>query len=134
MYKPFSDQALQVLSQNLEEAPGTGNLVSFVAYGGAIREVAPGATAFPHREALFVMQYQSYWRSSGDDRANIGWIEHFRNSMLPYTLGAYSNYSDSLIPDWPALYFGVNLARLKVIKREYDPGNIFRFEQSIPLP
>ncbi|WNS44293.1 FAD-binding oxidoreductase [Paenibacillus sp. MMS20-IR301] len=134
IYKPFTEHALQILSDNLQAAPGNGNLASLVAYRGAISEVSPEATAFPHREALFVIQYQSYWRSSDDASARIGWIEHFRESMLPFTQGAYSNYCDSLISDWPVLYFGSNLARLKRVKQAYDPDNLFRYEQSIPLP
>ncbi|GGG06065.1 FAD-binding protein [Paenibacillus albidus] len=132
-YKPLSADALQALSKNLQNAPGPSNLVSFVAHRGAISEVASEATAFPHREALFVLQYQSYWQKDRDASANIQWIEQFRSSMLPYTHGAYANYCDSLIPDWPKAYYAENLAKLKQIKQIYDPDNLFRFEQSIPV-
>ncbi|MNW48703.1 putative FAD-linked oxidoreductase YvdP [compost metagenome] len=108
-------------------------MVSFVAYGGAIGQIPPDSTAFVHRKALFVMQYQTYWEQDELALRNIEWVEQFRESMLPYTHGAYCNYCDSLISDWPNLYFGVNIARLKHIKQAYDPENLFRFEQSIPL-
>ncbi len=131
-YEPLPDAALDVLIQNLQTAPGTANLVSFDAYGGAIGRVPADATAFVHREAHFVFQYQSYWTQDTEAEENIRWIEQFRQSMLPYTRGAYRCYCDSMIPDWPVAYFGENISRLMMVKQLYDPENLFQFDQSIP--
>lgn len=132
-YKPLSETALDILIHNLQRAPGPVNVVSFDAYGGAIRMVPETATAFPHRSALFVIQYQSYWTQTSEEDKNILWIEETRQSMLPYTKGAYRNYCDSLIIDWPTAYFGENLGRLMKVKKRYDPENMFHYQQSIPI-
>ncbi len=131
-YEPLSHEALSVLIRNLQTAPGPSNVLSLDAYGGQIRRVPESATAFPHRKSLFVMHYQSYWQQDADAEKNIKWIEGFRRSMLPYTRGAYCNYCDSAIRDWPRAYFESNLPRLIRVKQKYDPENLFSFEQSIP--
>lgn len=133
VYEPLPDAALDVLIQNLQTAPGFANVLGLDAYGGAISRIPANATAFPHRKALFGLQYQSYWHEDAEADENIKWIERFRQSMLPYTRGAYRDYIDSMIVDWPVAYFGENLARLKEVKQKYDPENLFRFEQSIPI-
>lgn len=134
-YIPLCDEALDALIHYLKIAPGPTNVVAFDAYGGVISEVPKTATAFVHREALFVIQYQSYWTPDTEEKAedNICWIEQLREAMAPYTYGAYRNYCDSMIFDWPIAYFGENLARLKSVKERYDPENFFRFPQSIPV-
>lgn len=131
-YESFTDAALTILVKNLKNAPGTSNFVVFDAYGGAIAKVPPDMTAFVHRKALFVMQYQTYWEQDSEEVNNIRWVERFRKSMLPFTRGAYRNYSDRLIDNWQTAYFGENIAKLKQVKQSYDPENLFRFEQSIP--
>ncbi|MFB2348478.1 FAD-binding oxidoreductase [Priestia megaterium] len=131
-YEPLPDEAIEVLMNNLQNAPGQSNMVAFSPYGGSISEVTIDATPFVHRKALFVMQYQSYWSEDAEENKNIQWIKKFRKSMLPYTHGAYRAYCDSKVIDWSTAYFGENFARLKMVKQLYDPEDLFHFEQSIP--
>ncbi|MDF2607291.1 MAG: FAD-binding protein [Bacillales bacterium] len=132
VYEALPDAALDVLVRNLKTAPSPSNMIAFDAYGGAISKVPSDETAFVHRNALFVIQYQSYWKVDADEQKNVQWIDNARKSMLPYTHGAYRNYVDSMIPNWPTAYFGDNITRLKKVKQMYDPENLFNYEQSIP--
>ncbi|MRG96711.1 FAD-binding oxidoreductase [Polyangium spumosum] len=133
-YEPFGSDAIATMIAELERAPSPRCLVHLNAYGGAVARIAPDATAFPHREALCSMQYQSYWEDPRDEARFIAWVDHFRRAMLPYTRGAYVNYIDILVEDWPTAYYGANLPRLAAIKAKYDPDGVFSFPQSIPPP
>ena len=47
--------------------------------------------------------------------------------------GAYVNYCDLDLPDYATAYWGANLPRLRQIKTAFDPGNVFKHAQSVPL-
>jgi FAD/FMN-containing dehydrogenase len=54
--------------------------------------------------------------------------------MRPFTSDeSFQNFVDGAETDYLRAYYGANLGRLVEIKRRYDPGNLFRFPQSIPL-
>jgi hypothetical protein len=54
--------------------------------------------------------------------------------MRPHVSGAaYVNYCDVDLTDWQRAYWGQNLGRLKQIKAAFDPGNVFRHAQSVPV-
>lgn len=107
----------------------------FNAYGGAIDGLSESDTAFPHRRSIsFMIHYYSGWDSGGATKQRLGAMSAFYAGMRPYVPGkAYINYCDSELQNWPTAYWGPNLGRLKAVKRTLDPGNVFRFPQSIPL-
>jgi FAD/FMN-containing dehydrogenase len=108
------------------------------AFGGAINRVDPSVTAFVHRNALFSAQYTANWRGSDPTSivaANLTWLRETWQSMRPYaSRAAYQNYIDPDLPNWERAYYGANLPRLQKVKAAYDPGDLFHFAQSIPLP
>ena len=53
--------------------------------------------------------------------------------MRPFsTAEAYQNFIDPALADWQDAYYGANLARLRQVKRDWDPDRVFRFPQAIP--
>jgi FAD/FMN-containing dehydrogenase len=131
--RPLPAAAITTILQAIPRAPVRGSLL-LDSYGGALNRVPKGATAFVHRDSLCSLQYLSAWDDPADGAASIAWLRSFYAAMRPYVSGeAYVNYIDPGLAGNPRAYYGQNLARLVSIKRRYDPANVFRFRQSIPL-
>jgi hypothetical protein len=106
------------------------------AWGGAIADVDPAATAVPHRGAAFLAQeFVTFQTALSDEllHANREWLGRLWAGLRPAVSGfAYVNYIDPALEDWQHAYYGDNLARLIRVKRAYDPDDAFSFAQSIP--
>jgi FAD/FMN-containing dehydrogenase len=115
-------------------AQGAGSgAVLLDPYGGALNRVAPDATAFVHRDQLYSAQMLAYWGSAGGGTIADQWLNALEAGLAPHTSGqAYQNYIDPGLTGWQDAYYGTNLARLREIKRTWDPHGVFRFPQSIP--
>src|SRR5215217_2969270 len=124
-YDPLPAEAIAILVEHLRAAPFESDLVGFFPLGGAIATIEPAATAFPHRQAHFDLQYQAYWWDDTAAAASLAWVRDLRAAMAPYTTGAYVNYIDADLPDWENAYYGTNLKRLERVKMGYDPDDLF---------
>lgn len=138
---PLPHPAIDLLVNAIErrQASGvSGGGIGMDAWGGAIGRVAPDATAFVHRDALFSIQYTASWNPADPAAvlsANLSWLSDTWQAMRPYVNGeAYQNYIDPDLADWQQAYYGANLLRLQQVKALYDPANLFQFAQSIPAP
>ncbi len=125
--RPLSGAGRAALIQAIERRArlsGSGAIL-FDSYGGAINRVAPSATAFVHRNALFCIQYLTYNGGSS-------WLGQTWTALRPYVSGqAYQNYIDASLKGWQRAYYGQNYSRLLATRRRVDRNHQFNFPQAI---
>ncbi|MEU5400848.1 FAD-binding protein [Streptomyces sp. NPDC005963] len=148
----WTDRQIATIHQYLSDGHRWGASVYLNSFGGKINSVAPSATAFPHRDALFSVSYDLYY----DDPANTGeleWMRRFYQEVFADTggvpapnannSGCYINYPDADLADprwntsnvpWSTLYYRDNYPRLQQAKARWDPRGVFGHALSVRPP
>jgi FAD/FMN-containing dehydrogenase len=100
--------------------------------GGAVERVAPEATAFWHRKALYSVVLQTSGDVPADDAANVAWARASWPTVESFTKGFYANTNLSEMPaDRVNETYGGNYDRLVALKARLDPTNLFRMNANI---
>jgi FAD/FMN-containing dehydrogenase len=104
-----------------DRRPGEERELDFSPWGGAYNRVPADATAFPHRDARFLLR-QTATVAPADDPGP--WLDDSYALTHPYgTGGAYPNFPEPGLPD--AAYYLGNTERRRLIRAAYDPESIF---------
>jgi hypothetical protein len=105
--------------------------ISMDALGGAVGDLAPEATAFPHRAAIASVQYTCTFPDGESPEPFDAFVRGFRSAMVPsWGNGAYVNYADPSLKDPATAYFAGNARRLASIGAKYDPTGVFTQPQA----
>ncbi|KAL1792056.1 hypothetical protein ACET3X_009807 [Alternaria dauci] len=132
------DDTVDRLFTHIEEAD-KGSALWFIVWdleGGAINHVAPDATAYGHRDALFYHQSYAvnlFGKVNDQTRKFLTDVNAIIIDALPnHDKGAYAGYANpALGVDSARLYWGSNVERLELIKAEIDPSNVFCNPKSV---
>lgn len=128
----LSDGLLDSLVRYAAKLPTAECEIFIGQLGGATSRVALDATAFPHRNANFVMNVHTRWREPADERRSIEWARQLFAEAAPHaTGGVYVNFMPEDEIDRVSSAYGANYARLAALKAKYDPGNLFRLNQNV---
>lgn len=115
-------------------APDPNDVLIIEPYGGAIAQVPRLASAFVHRDVDMDLFVDVFWQDDADKPKAQAWLAGFMDIVAPYLNGhVYQNYPHAGLKDFARAYWGDALPRLQRVKAKYDPGNFFRFAQSIPM-
>jgi FAD/FMN-containing dehydrogenase len=131
-FTALSDGLLDTLVDYVGTLPTEECEIFIGQVGGASSRIGADATAYPHRDANFVMNVHTRWRERGDEQTAIKWAREFFAATAPHaTGGVYVNFMpDDETERVPGAY-GSNYARLAALKAKYDPGNLFRLNQNV---
>jgi len=105
-------------------------------WAGKISDIPPEATAFPHRRAVYNLGVVTVPRgrpavfASITRRLSSEW-----HQVGQFLNGAYVNYQMASLAssEYAHAYWGPHVQRLQEIKSKYDPGNLFKYPQGIPV-
>lgn len=130
-FTQLTDGAIDTMINHAGRLPSPFSEIFVGQLGGAINRVPKDSTAYPHRDANFVMNVHTRWEDKGSDSKCIDWAREFFDKMAQYaTGGVYVNFiseGEERVPN----AFGENYDRLAKLKSKYDPTNIFRTNQNI---
>ncbi|MFJ4579443.1 BBE domain-containing protein [Streptomyces echinatus] len=136
----LTDRQVGAAAERLLEWPGSGNEdgagFAMFALGGEINRVAPDATAFVHRDDLFVFAAETSWADydrPGVADANLRWLDQFYGDIFAEGTPehSYQNFPDPTLKNRQDAYYGTNYPRLVQVKRKYDPTGFFSYQQAI---
>jgi FAD binding domain/Berberine and berberine like len=109
--------------------PGEARKLDFMPWGGAYNRVPASATAFPHREELFLLEHSVVVPAGFDAAATEAartWLSDSWELVHPFgSGGVYANFPDTDLPDEHRAYWGANLERVRRVKEKYDPERAF---------
>jgi FAD/FMN-containing dehydrogenase len=107
-------------------------IIFFYIHGAAVR-VSPTDTAFAARQTQWDFDLIGQWANAAESASHIAWVKSFWDRLEPHLPGrAYVNHlaSDDR-PEKVRVSFGQNYDRLRLVKRVYDPTNLFRLNANI---
>jgi FAD/FMN-containing dehydrogenase len=131
-FATLPDELFDAVVAYVKKLPSPQCEIFFGALGGATTRPAPGATAYAHRDAKFVMNVHGRWADPADDTRCIAWAREYFTASAPFASGgAYVNFLTADEGDRVRAAYGSNYERLAQVKRTYDPANLFRMNQNI---
>ena len=99
--------------------------------GGAVARVPEDATAYAHRQAELMFATTMAGPPPVLEAARPA-FEAVWDRLAPHVSGAYANFLSSAgDDDVAAVYPAETYERLRAVKREYDPGNLFAANHNI---
>ncbi len=126
-FTTIADGLIDVVIEYVKRLPSPHCEIFFGAIGGATKRPAPDATAYPHRDAEFVMNVHGRWETPAEDERCIAWSRDYFRASAPFASGgAYVNFLTADETDRVRAAYGPNYDRLARVKAKYDPNNLFR--------
>lgn len=133
VYKDYNYTELKRLIEIIDN-PAEGadyTAITFYGAGGAISDIGKLDTAYYYRDAKFIMGIQSVWEEDKYAYINKEWVKENFKTIELITEGSFVNFPLHELNNYEDEYYGENIKRLKEIKKNYDPYNIFNYPQVI---
>lgn len=130
----LDDALIDIIVEHAKRQPSPLSTTDLWHVGGAVARTPANSAAYAGRDVAYLLNPEANWRDPADDEANIRWAREL--------LAAVSEYADDrMYPNFPGFHeggtatmrrtYGPKYDRLRRIKAEYDPENVFRLNPNV---
>jgi FAD/FMN-containing dehydrogenase len=129
----LTDEAIRTIVSCFEARPSPMSQMVVEHFHGAVSRVPVDATACAMRITGYNVVIISQWSDPREGDRNIAWCRDTYAALQPYLRSfRYVNYlEDDAAGDPAAVAYGTNYARLRELKKKYDPENFFHTNVNI---
>lgn len=128
-----SEDDAQTIVGFLTESDSLMRAVQIRVLGGAINRVPAQQTAYAHRNSQIMVNLVNFYQDTAEQPRRRKWADDLMGALRQSDSGAYVNFIGAEGPERVrAAYPGATWERLRRIKRQYDPQNLFHRNQNIP--
>jgi hypothetical protein len=130
--RQLPEGVIQTHLEHAAQVPCAESSTLIYPMDGACRDVAPEATAYAYRDAMFSTVIGGAWRDPADNERNMRWVREYYEALRPYSEeGGYVNFMAGEDQDLVRTNYAQNYDRLVEVKTKYDPTNLFRINHNI---
>lgn len=123
----------ETIMEHLGASDAAMRVAQIRVLGGAVSRVPADATAYAHRTSRIMLNLAAFYEGDADKPKKEAWLDAFMKALDQGNTGAYVNFvGDEGEARTRAAYPGATWDRLRRIKAQYDPSNLFRLNQNIP--
>jgi hypothetical protein len=128
----LSDEIIDITAEHARRITSPHSSLPFFQLGGAVGRVDEDATAFSGRSAGHTFNVNGITETEEGFAEQQDWVRGVSEALEPYRSGVYVNFlMDEGATRIRDAYGAAKLDRLKALKRDYDPDNLFRLNQNI---
>ncbi len=130
----LDDAAIDAIAAAFEKCPVPTSSFLLENFHGAVTRVPVDATAYALRDAGFNALINGQWVDPAQRDATTSWVRETFAALQPFAGDRrYMNYvgSDEETGAAAMAAYGPNLARLRKLKKQYDPENVFHHNVNI---
>nr|WP_218836313.1 FAD-binding oxidoreductase [Halobaculum salinum] len=130
-FTELTEETIDTVTEHADRFPTPYSEILIHQVGGAVNDVGPNATAYPHRDVEFIVTVAARWEDSAKDDECIAWVRECHDALAEgATGGTYANFEGDRQGREENVY-DENYARLAELKAKYDPENVFRLNQNV---
>jgi hypothetical protein len=128
----LSDEAIRAIVSAFEACPSPMSMIVIEHFHGAASRVPVSATACTMRTTGFNVVIISQWAKPSETDAGMAWARQTHSALTPFLAPMrYMNYLEVDAADATTVAYGQNLAKLRELKKKYDPDNFFHHNVNI---
>lgn len=129
----LDSRKIRALVSEIEASDAPMRVVQLRVLGGAMARMPSDATAFAHRDRKLMVNTAAFYESEEDRPIREIWVANLAKILTDGEIDGYIGFlGDEGGDRVRAAYPGSTWDRLRRVKAEYDPENLFHRNQNIP--